>query len=104
MKGQFVSFRTQKILLFIPLVNAFLPAIWLYNFWRSKEKLRVMLKSFPLIILTVAVMGVLCALLAGVLPEGSFIVSAAMIYGIPFVLGLVLIWYQKKVLWYHIFE
>ena len=104
MKRKFVTLRTQKIILFIPVVNAFLSAIWLYNFLLSKEKLRVMLKSFFLIIPTVIVTGMLCALLAGALPEGSILPMAAMMYGMPFVLGMVLIWYQKKVLWCHIFE
>ena len=102
--GNFISYRTQWILLCIPFVNFLLLGIYIYHCNLGKVPVGKCGKIFLLVIPTIALLSVTWGALARVLPEGHFLLWLWPGFVLPGLAGLELILYQKKALWYYIWS
>ena len=96
-----VSLRTQQVIMFIPFVNCFLLFVWLYNYSRTSKELEVLLKSILAMCAISIPFVILSILLSKIFPLSviaHIIESFVMLYIVPFVVGFILIKYQKKTL------
>ncbi|MBP5617573.1 MAG: hypothetical protein J6X61_00300 [Clostridia bacterium] len=91
-----VSLKTQKILVFIPLVNGLILFIWLFNFSRTYTKWSVFGKSLLLLLVFGLAVGLTGYLSATFLPQAvNDVLWRLNAYLIPFALGWLLIAYQS---------
>ena len=94
-----VSIKTQKTIMFIPIVNYFNLFVWLYNYSNMQKDnlvflislLVIFLHSIPLVIINI----ILSRLCSGIIP---IIYQYLMIYLIPMSISGGLIRYQNKLL------
>ena len=94
-----VPLRIQKIIMFIPIFNAFILFIWLYNYSKTPNKPKIFIKSlletFAIVIPIGAILSILLNIFSGY-KMVTVVLNFIQIYSMPLVVGYVLIKYQEK--------
>ena len=94
-----ISLRTQKIIMFIPVINTFVLFIWLYNYSKFPSNSKILIKSLLYVFAVFIPMGIIHSILFNILSEykiASTILNFIVNYSIPLAVGYVLIKYQEK--------
>jgi len=94
-----VSLRAQRVLMVIPIANAFGLFVWLYNYSRSERKQGVFFKSLLILFASVIPLAILEIVLSRIFSEQQVVLSVLnllFIYLIPFVMDFFLIRYQES--------
>ena len=99
MMKKLISLRTQKIIMFIPVINIFVLFIWLYNYSKFPSNSKIFIKSLLYVFAVFIPMGIIHSILFNILSEykiATTILNFIVIYYIPLAVGYVLIKYQEK--------
>ena len=94
-----ISLRTQKIIMFIPVINIFIIAFWLYNYMKTTNNIKLFFKSLLKIWGVAIAFLIVSSALLEIFSQTKFldyIRNFIMLYLLPFTLGYVLIKYQEK--------
>ena len=95
-----ISLKTQRIISFIPLANAFVLSVWLRNYRSAVNDSKVFAKSLLVLFATTIPLGVVYMLLSRWFAAQNVVrtvLTCAAIYGIPLSMAQGLIWFQKRV-------
>lgn len=91
-----VSIKTQKILMFIPFVNALIWFIWLYNCIKMKVSTAAFMKSLLRMFAVIIPLAMVQLVLSKVFPDTSDILGYIMMYLAPLSMAFCLIRFQER--------
>ena len=94
-----ISLRIQRILSFIPYLNALVLFLWLYNFGKSRKGPKVLFKSLLVAWGAALPWVILLIVLSKIIPDGAVLPAINLAYSYLVLLSVAtgLIWYQKKI-------
>lgn len=92
-----ISWQTQRILMFIPIINMFNFFAWLIRCKVYNVPFKTFFKSVLMLMGCVLVVGLACVELSAVFPSFEALFYKLGMYFLPFSISLVLLIYQKKI-------
>ena len=99
MMKKLIPLRVQKVIMFIPFINIFIIAFWLYNYMKTTNNIKLFFKSLLKIWGVAIAYLIVSSALSEIFSQTKFldyIRNFIMLYLLPFTLGYVLIKYQEK--------
>ena len=99
MMKKLIPLRVQKVIMFIPFINIFIIAFWLYNYMKTTNNIKLFFKSLLKIWGVAIAYLIVSSALLEIFSQTKFldyIRNFIMLYLLPFTLGYVLIKYQEK--------